>query len=47
MSCLIDTKTPGGKANYMMTRLYPGCELLRFQELATKNREPVNPGTED
>ena len=47
MSCLIDTKTPGGKVSYMMTRLYPGQELPQFQELVAKKREQVDPGTED
>ena len=36
MSCLINTKTPGGEVNYMMTRLYPGHELPQFQELNAK-----------
>ena len=39
MSCLIDTKTPGGEVNYMVTRLYPGRELPQFPVLATKKRE--------
>ena len=47
MSCLIDTNTSGGKANYMMTRLYPGHELLQFREEAAKKWEQMNPGTED
>ena len=47
VSCLIDTKTPGGEVNYMMTRLYPGLELPQFQELTTKKQEQVHPGTED
>ena len=47
MSYLIDTNTSGGKVNYMMTRLYPGHELLQFREVATKKREKLNPGTED
>ena len=47
MSCLINTKTPGGKVNYLMTRLCPGHELPQFQELTTKKREQMHPGTED
>ena len=47
MNCLIDTKTSGGKANYMMIRLYPGHELLHFRELATQKWEQMTPGTED
>ena len=47
MSCLIDTKTPGGEVNCMMTRLYRGHELPQFQELATKKWEQMDPGTED
>ena len=27
VSCTIDTRTPGRKVNYMMTRLYPEYEL--------------------
>ena len=30
MSCLVDTKTTGGKDNYMMTRLFLGHELPQF-----------------
>ena len=29
-SQLIDIKTPGGKVNNMMTRLYPGHEMSQF-----------------
>ena len=36
MSCLIDTETPGGEINYMMTRLYLGLELPQFRELTAK-----------
>ena len=36
MSCLADTKSPGRKVSYMMTRLCPRCKLPRFQELAAK-----------
>ena len=42
MSCLIDTKTPGGEVSYMMTSLYPGYDLKQFQELAPKKWEQVN-----
>ena len=31
----------------MMIRLYPGHELLQFQELATEKWEQMDPGTED
>ena len=47
MNCLIDTKSPVGEVNYMMTRLYPGHELPQFQEIATKKWEQMDPGTKD
>ena len=47
VSSLIDTKTPGGEVNYMMTRLYPWHKLLQFQELASKKWKQMDPGTED
>ena len=47
MSCLIDTKTPGGEINYMMIRLYPGHELPQFQDLTAKKWEQMDPGIED
>ena len=46
VSCLIDTETPGGEADYMMPRLYPGHELPQFRELTTKKWEQTDPGTE-
>ena len=42
MSCLIDTKTPGGEVSYMMASLYPGHDLPQFQELAAKKWEQMN-----
>ena len=36
MSCLIETETPGGEANYMMSRLYRWHELRQFWELGSK-----------
>ena len=30
----------------MMTRLYPGCELPQFQELASEKWEQMDSGTE-
>lgn len=30
VSCLTDSKTPGGVVNCTMTRLYPGHELPQF-----------------
>ena len=36
MSCLIDTKTPGGEVNCMTARPYPGLELPKFRELTAK-----------
>ena len=47
MSCLIETKTPGGEINYMTTRLYPGLELPQFQGLTAKKWEQVYPGTKE
>ena len=47
MSCLIDTRTPGGEVNYMMTRLDPGQELPQFQELTAKKWEQPDPKTDD
>ena len=47
MSCLIDSKTPGGEVNYKMTRLYPRHELPQFREQPSKKWEQTNPGTED
>ena len=47
MSCLIDTKTPGGKLNYIVTRLYPGHELPQFWELASEKCDQKDPGTDD
>ena len=47
MSCLIGTKTPGGEANYMLTRLYPGLELPQFWELTSKKWKQVHPRIED
>ena len=47
MSCLIDTETPGGEVNYMMTRLNPGHELPQFRERATEKWEQTDPGAED
>ena len=41
MSCLTDTKTAGGEVNYMITRLYPGQELLQVRELITKQWEQM------
>ena len=36
VSCLIDTKTPGGEVNCMTARPYPGLELPKFRELTAK-----------
>ena len=47
MSCLIDTKIPGGKVNYLMIRLSPEHELPQFRELAPKKWEQMYLGTED
>ena len=47
MSCLKDTKTPGGEVNYMMTRLDPGQELPQFRGLTAKTCEHTDPRTED
>ena len=47
LSCLIDTKTPGGEINYTMTRLYPGLEPPQFRELTAKKWEQMDPEIED
>ena len=36
LSCLTDTKTPGGEVSYIMTRLYPRHKLPQFRELASE-----------
>ena len=38
---------PQVEVNYTMTRLYPQQQLPRFQELASKKWEQMDPGTED
>ena len=43
MSCLKDTKTPGGKVNCSMTRLSPGLELPQFWKLTTKKMRTSAP----
>ena len=47
VSCLTDTKAPGGEVNYMLTRLFPGLELPQFWELTAKKWEQAHPAPED
>ena len=37
MSCLIDSRTPGGEVNHMMARIYPWHKLPHFWIMASRN----------